>query len=78
MKKIELSPVKGMLFLAMFTLCSVLTSVKVFAQTVPDKVDVNINSNTGNAWYAQPWMWAIGVAVFIVLIVAITRSNKST
>ena len=67
-----------MLFLAMIAFCgSLLTSIKVFAQSVPEKVDVNINANTGTAWYAQPWMWVVGVAVFIVVIVAITRSNKS-
>jgi hypothetical protein len=38
------------------------------------KVDVNINTNGGN-WYAQPWVWVVGAAVFILLLVALTRSS---
>ena len=74
-KSTELTKLTGirMLFLAMITFCAnLLTSIKVIAQT-PDKVDVNINSNGGGAWYGQPWVWVIGLAVFIIVIVAITR-----
>lgn len=56
---------------------SIFTSVAAFAQTVPEKVDVDINTNGGGSvWYGQPWVWAVGVAIFIVVIVAITRSNN--
>ena len=54
-----------------------LTSVQAFAQTVPEKVDVDISTNDGAAgWYTQPWVWVVGVAVFIVIIVAITRGGS--
>lgn len=58
-------------------LLSTLSSVYAFAQDVPEKVDVDINANGGSAWYGQPWVWAVGVALFIVILVIITRSNKS-
>jgi len=68
-----------MLFPALILFCGILlTSVKVFAQSVPEKVDVEINTNGGTAWYSQPWMWVVGVAVFIVVIIAITRSGNKT
>ena len=55
-----------MFFLAMIAFCGILlTSIKVFAQSVPEKVEVDINTNGGTAWYMQPWMWVVGVAVFI-------------
>jgi len=39
--------------------------------------DVNINVNTkGSAWYATPWVWVVGAAVFILLLVALSRSNS--
>jgi len=64
-------------FLFVFIFCSaLLTSIRVFAQSVPDKVDVDINTNGGTTWYGQPWVWAIGVAIFIVVIVAITRKGN--
>ena len=38
--------------------------------------DVNINVNTkGNAWYTSPWVWVVGAAVFILLLVALTRGS---
>ena len=64
--------------LALFAFCStLLTSVQLFAQSVPDKVDVDINTNEGAQWYGQPWVWVIGIALFIVVIVAITRNNRT-
>jgi hypothetical protein len=37
------------------------------------KVDVN---KGGNNWYTSPWVWVIGAAVFILLLVALLRGNK--
>jgi hypothetical protein len=55
-----------------------LTSVLTFAQVVPEKVDVNINTSGGSVWYGQPWIWAIGIAIFVIILVIITRSNKKS
>ena len=58
-------------------LTTVFSSLATFAQTAPEKVEVDINTDGGGSvWYGQPWVWAVGVAVFIVIIVAITRSNN--
>ena len=37
-------------------------------------LDVNVNTNEGN-WYASPWVWIVGAAVFILLLVALTRGS---
>ena len=63
------------LLVLMFALFSTLYT---FAQDAPEKVDVNINAGGATAWYGQPWIWAIGVAIFILVLVIITRSNKSS
>jgi hypothetical protein len=66
-----------MLFAALLAVTNFFTSVQVYAQAAPEKVDVDINTNDGGAsWYGQPWVWVIGVAVFIVIIVAITRGGS--
>ncbi len=31
-----------------------------------------------NTWYTQPWVWVVGGAVFLLLIVALVRSNSSS
>jgi len=40
-----------------------------------DKVDVDINAKDGS-WYASPWVWVVGAAVFILLLVALTRGGS--
>lgn len=50
-------------------------SLLSFAQ---DKgLDVDINVNKENEWYQQPWVWIVGGAVFILLLVAILRSGSA-
>ncbi|MEJ7675858.1 MAG: hypothetical protein WKF59_24950 [Chitinophagaceae bacterium] len=28
-------------------------------------------------WYAQPWVWIVGGAVFLLLLVALLRGNSN-
>ena len=50
-------------------------AVTSFAQD--KKLDVDINVNKDNEqWYAQPWVWIVGGAVFILLLVALLKSGK--
>ena len=37
------------------------------------KIDVNVTKDS--AWYASPWVWVVGAAVFILLLVALTRGG---
>lgn len=39
------------------------------------EIDVNINEE-GGGWYTQPWVWIVGAAVFILLLVALLRGNS--
>jgi hypothetical protein len=55
-------------------LLMIYSSVWLLAQE-PKKVDVDINTK-GNNWYASPWVWIVGVAVFILLLVALTRGGR--
>lgn len=61
-------------------LCLVTLSAKLFAQdssspktTNTTDIDVTMNSND---WYTQPWVWVVGVAVFILLLVALLSGSK--
>jgi hypothetical protein len=50
-----------------------LMAVLAFAQ---DKgIDVDINVKKEHEWYQQPWVWVVGGAVFILLLVALLRSG---
>jgi hypothetical protein len=46
-----------------------------FVTLAQDKqVDINVNTKKDNMW-GQPWVWVVGAAVFILLLVAILRSG---
>jgi hypothetical protein len=42
------------------------------------KVDVDVNLDKGGTqWYQQTWVWIVGGAVFILLLVALIRGGGS-
>ena len=53
----------------------VFASVQSFAQDKGLDIDVDINKNDDNL-FAKPWVWIVGAAVFILLLVALLRGNK--
>ena len=59
----------------LLAIAALLMSVIAFAQD--KKIDVDVNTG-GGGWYTQPWVWVVGAAVFILLLVALTRSGKSS
>lgn len=56
---------------------SLLLSLAGIAQEKETKIDVNINKDNGGGWYSQPWVWIVGAALFILLLVALLRGNSS-
>jgi hypothetical protein len=48
----------------------------------PEKagLDVDVDINSGHdapVWYAQWWMWAIGLGVFLIVVIALTRGRAT-
>ncbi len=61
---------------AFLTFFAALVGAVVLAQDTK-KVDVSIDTDGGGAaWYASPWVWVVGAAVFILLLVALTRGGR--
>jgi hypothetical protein len=67
--------------LAMVALNAVLTSALALAQTsttTGGDVTSTTSTTTSTIWYGQWWVWAVGVAVFLIIIVALTnRGGRS-
>ena len=64
--------VKLSLFLSflLFTMYSVAQDTK--------KIDIDINTKgNDNNFFMQPWVWVVGAAVFILLLIALLKNNKS-
>ena len=63
------------LFTVLF-LCFMQTAVWAQDGGGTSKVDINVNKSSDN-WYAQPWVWIVGGAVFLLLLVALMRGNSN-
>ena len=60
---------------AYLTVLAAITSILSFAQEDgAAKIDVDVN--TDSAWYTAPWVWVVGAAVFILLLVALLRGGR--
>ena len=58
--------------------CYVILSFMGVLALAQDKgIDVDINVKKENEWYQQPWVWVVGGAVFILLLVALLRSGSA-
>ena len=53
--------------------CGLTIGLVSFAQD--KQIDVNVNTNKNHNFWGQPWVWVVGAAVFILLLVAILRSG---
>ncbi len=51
-------------------------SILSFAQDKKVDIDINTKSENDN-FFMQPWVWVVGGAVFLLLLVALLRSNSS-
>lgn len=61
-------------FLALF---AAFFSTVVALSQEGDNKEINVDVNTkGGDWYTSPWVWIVGAAVFILLLVALTRGGR--
>ena len=77
MKKIIITPAKKLFNRVSLLMATLVLSCYSFAQD--KKIDVNINTkpDNGNSFFMQPWVWIVGGAVFILLLIALLRGNSS-
>jgi hypothetical protein len=57
------------------SIMAALISVATMAQEKSADVDISVSKEGGGGWGA-PWMWVVGGAVFILLLVALTRRTS--
>lgn len=53
-----------------------LVNLAALAQEKTTEVDVNLNKGGNSNWYASPWVWIAGAAIFILLLVALTSGGS--
>lgn len=58
----------------MFFILATLMAFQTWAQDKKVDVDIDVNKK-GSDWYQQPWVWIVGGAVFILLLVAMLKGS---
>ncbi|WP_207515647.1 hypothetical protein [Longitalea luteola] len=59
------------------TAMTALISSLLWAQDKAADVDINVNKDSGGGgFWGSPVMWIIGAAVFIIVLVAVSRSGS--
>ncbi len=62
--------------LSAFMILSLFTTVAMAQDGGGADVNIKVTKDDGN-WYAQPWVWIVGGAVFLLLLVALMRGNNN-
>ena len=58
----------------MFFIMATLFAFQTWAQDKGLDVDIDVNKKESD-WYQQPWVWIVGGAVFIIILVALLRGG---
>jgi uncharacterized membrane protein len=59
-----------------FSVVSVLISTALLAQEKENQVNIKVEKGGGSFW-GTPWVWVVGAAIFILLLVAVARGSGS-
>jgi hypothetical protein len=54
----------------------ILICFSILSRAQDGGVDIDVNLKKESQWYEQPWVWVIGGAVFILLLVALLRGGS--
>ena len=66
---------KNLLHRTILLFLTSLVSLQLFAQDKKVDVDISLNKDNNSNWYQQPWVWVVGGAVFILLIIVLARGG---
>lgn len=59
--------------IAVLAVLGLMISFQIFAQDGGLDVDIDIGKPE---WYEQPWVWVVGGAIFILILVGLLRRRK--
>ena len=75
MKKTGLTAAYGILLTFVFSLMQLFLSAQ--DSTGKSTTVTTETTTTTTSWYTEPWVWIVGGAVFILILVALIRGNSS-
>ena len=73
MKKLTFDAAQKIILL--FVLCA--TQLVALSQDSVSHSTTTVTTKTNNSFQVEPWMWIVGGAVLLVILVALLRGNSS-
>jgi hypothetical protein len=71
-----------MVYQLLLTVAFLFTQILVIAQDSTGSVSKTTvsteSTSSSTTWYTQPWVWVVGGAVFLIILVALLRGNSSS
>ncbi len=77
MKKLISLGAKKVFNSVLLTVAALVLSFYSFAQDKKIDVTIGTKPDNGNSFFMQPWVWIVGGAVFILLLIALLRGSGS-
>jgi hypothetical protein len=74
-KKMNVKMWLALLICNLITLAVLAQDTTTSSSTTSSTSRVSITTEEGAEWYTSPWVWLIGAAVFILLLVALLRGG---
>lgn len=66
-----------MIFFSIMQLSVLAQEESSSSTTSSSKTEITVTDATSSEWYASPWVWVAGAAVFILLLVALLSGRGS-
>lgn len=73
MKKLCCSTVAKFLMMLALSLVQVIS----YAQDSTSSSTTTTRTTTTTTWYTQPWVWVVGGAVLLIILIALFRGNST-
>ncbi len=67
---------KTLIMIAIFSFVQTLSLAQDSSSSSSSSTTTTTTENVDN-WYASPWVWVVGAALFILLLIALLRGNSS-
>ncbi len=67
---------KALVMMAIFSFVQTLSWAQDSTSSSSSTTTTTTTENVDN-WYASPWVWVVGAALFILLLIALLRGNSS-
>ena len=68
---------KTLVMMAIFSFVQIISWAQDSSSSSSSSRTTTTTTENVDNWYASPWVWAVGAALFILLLIALLRGNSS-